>query len=85
MKHVIQIDDKKVFIRKYKIRLTGREGSTLQTSIPREVFEREARRLGLSYKEALAKLRAVWRFNDFAGLYLNFEPVQENRAVEKHE
>ena len=73
----IHLDDKKLIIKRYHVRTTGREGSTLETSIPREVFEREARRLGLTFEEALKKLRAVWRFNDFHGLHLSFEPAEK--------
>jgi len=83
MEYTIRIDDKKVIIKKYRVRTTGKEGSTLETSIPREAFEREARRLGLSFEEALQKLVAVWRFNSFHGLHLSFEPIdKENIANE---
>jgi len=77
MEHTIHIDDKKVIIKKYRVRTTGNQGSTLETSIPREAFEREVRRLGLSFEEALQKLVAVWRFNSFHGLHLSFEPIDK--------
>jgi hypothetical protein len=77
MRRTIHIDDKKVIIKKYRVRTTGKQGSTLETSIPREAFEREARRLGLHSNEALKKLVAVWRFNSFHGLHLSFEPAEE--------
>lgn len=77
MEQKIKIDDKDVIIKRYKIRPTGKQGATLETSIPREVFEREARRLGLTVKEALKKLEAVWRFNNFHGLHLSFEPTKK--------
>lgn len=77
MKNEINIDDKYVLIKRYKIRPTGKQGATLETSIPREVFEREARQLGLTVKEALEKLEAVWRFNNFHGLHLSFEPIKK--------
>ena len=77
MERIIKLDDKEVIIRKYRIRPTGREGSTLETSIPKEAFEREARRLGLTVEEALEKLEAVWRFNNFRGLHLSFEPTEK--------
>jgi len=67
------LDEGEVYIKKYKVRKSGREGRTLETSIPRLTFEREARKRGLSIEEALEELEAVWRFNDFDGLYLNFE------------
>jgi len=77
MERIIKLDDKEVIIKKYRIRPTGREGSTLETSIPKEAFEREARRLGLTVEEALEKLEAVWRFNNFRGLHLSFEPSKK--------
>lgn len=82
MKYVIYLDDKEVIIKRYRVRTTGRVGSTLETTLPKEAFEREARRLGLTFVEALEKLVAVWRFNDFHGLHLSFEPVEE-KAMEK--
>lgn len=73
MKPKICLDEGKVYIKRYKVRKSGRDGRTLETSIPRLTFEREARRRGLSIEKALEALEAVWRFNDFDGLYLNFE------------
>jgi len=69
----IELDDTKLVIRRYKVRRTGSRGRTLETSIPREAFEREARRLGVSLEEAPDTLEAVWRYNSFAGLHLSFE------------
>lgn len=71
---IIEIKDENVIIKRYKVRSTGKNGATLETTLPREVFEREARRQGLTIEEALEKLDAVWRFNDFRGLHLSFEP-----------
>jgi len=83
MQKEIKIDDKHVIIKRYKIRRTGKAGATLETSIPREVFEREARGLGLTYEEALKKLEVVWRFNNFRGLYLSFELIEKkNKKME---
>jgi hypothetical protein len=62
--------------------VTGKEGRTVETSIPREVFEREARRHGLTFAEALDKLAAVWRYDSFAGLFLCFEPVEQEKRSE---
>ena len=66
-------DDRHVIIKRYKVRRSGREGRTLETSIPREAFEREARRMDMSPDEAVRELEAVWRYNDFRGLHLSFE------------
>lgn len=84
MQHTIDIDDRKVIIKKYKVRTTGKQGSTLETSLPKEAFEREARRFGLPFCEALEKLVAVWRFNNFHGLHLSFE-LAEKRSSENEQ
>jgi len=77
MTEQIVIDEKEALVKKYRIRPTGKGGATLETSIPKEVFCREARRLGLTFEEALEKLVAVWRYNSFRGLHLSFEPAAE--------
>jgi len=75
------LDDKNVLKRCYKIRRTGNAGSSLETTIPREVFEREARRLGMTYDDAIKNLVAVWRFNDFRGLHLSFEAKEKTQET----
>jgi hypothetical protein len=35
--------------------------------------------MGLTFEEALDKLVAVWRFNDFNGLHLSFEPAKKKK------
>lgn len=69
--------DTNLIIKRYKLRPCGKEGRTIETSIPREVLEREARRQGLTLAEALKKLVAVWRYDGFQGLFLCFEPVDQ--------
>jgi hypothetical protein len=70
---IITINDKKVIMRRYKIRSVGNQKASIETTIPREVFEREARRYGMTTQQALSDLVAVWRFNSFRGLHLSFE------------
>jgi hypothetical protein len=74
----IQLSDEKVLIRRYKIRSVGNQKSSIETTIPREAFEREARRCGMTTQQALNDLVAVWRFNSFKGLYLSFEKKSEH-------
>ena len=69
----ILINDENVLMKRYKIRATGNQTASIETTIPKEVFEREARRQGMTLTEALEKLTAVWRYNSFRGLYLSFE------------
>lgn len=60
-------------IKKYKVRTAGRDSTTLEATIPREVFERAARRHGLKVEEAIERLIAVWHYDSFDGLHLTFE------------
>ena len=69
----ITLSDEKVIMRRYKIRSAGNQKASIETTIPREVFEREARRYGMTTQQALSDLVAVWRFNSFRGLHLSFE------------
>ena len=69
----ISLNDNQVIIKRYKVRQVGNQSATIETTIPKEVFEREARRNGMTLQEALSKLIAVWRFDGFEGLHLSFE------------
>jgi hypothetical protein len=69
----IELSDEKVIIKRYKIRPVGNQSASIETTIPREAFEREARRCGMTIDEAIRNLTAVWRFNSFRGLHLSFE------------
>jgi hypothetical protein len=71
--HTIQLSDEKVIIKRYKIRSVSNQKASIETTIPREAFEREARRCGLTTQQAISDLVAVWRFNSFKGLHLSFE------------
>jgi len=71
--------DENVIKKRYKIRRTGKFGETLETTVPREAFEREARRFQMNPEEAVDKLVAVWRFNSFHGLHLSFEEKEKSR------
>lgn len=73
MNATTEIEEKDVYRKRYRIRRTGRNGASLETTIPKVVFEREAARLGLTVEEAIEKLVAVWEFNSFHGLHLSFE------------
>ena len=79
---VIELDDPNMLVKIYKIRRTGYQGYSLETTIPREIFEREARRNDLSFDEALGLLRAVWRYGNFKGSYLAFETVENSEESE---
>ena len=74
----IQLSDRNLIIKRYKIRPVGKQRASIETTIPREVFEREARRHNMTDKEALNKLLAVWRFDNFHGLHLSFETPNQD-------
>jgi len=73
MSETIPLDDKRVIVKKYKLRTAGARRATIEITLPKEAVEREARHLGISEKEATEKLIGVWRYNAFRGLYLSFE------------
>jgi hypothetical protein len=69
----IALDDKKVLLKKYRLRTAGAQGATVEITLPREALEREARRLGVIEEEAVKKLIGIWKYNSFKGLHLDFE------------
>ena len=82
-KQTIQLSDEKVIIKRYKVRSVGNQKASIETTIPREAFEREARRCGMTMEEALSNLMAVWRFNSFKGLHLSFEKTRRQSENEQ--
>lgn len=81
-KQTIELTDKELIIKRYRIRSTGNLRASIETTIPREVFERECRRQGLTIEEGLARLEAVWRYNSFRGLHLSFESKKKQKTVQ---
>jgi hypothetical protein len=83
----IILDDKKSIVKKYKLRTAGAQNATIEITLPKEAVEREARLLGVSEEEAVAKLTGVWRYNSFRGLHLDFElkTRQEQQSSAKQE
>jgi len=74
---IIELKDGEVIIKRYKIRSTGNQNASIETTIPKEAFEREARRQNMTVESAIRNLAAVWRFNSFQGLHLTFEKRRE--------
>lgn len=81
-KRVIELKDEDLFIKSYKMRRSAKNRHSVQTTVPIEAFEREARRYKMTFEEALEKLRAVWRYNEFRGLHLSFEPHEDEGKEE---
>lgn len=65
--------------RSYKLRPTGKSGenSSVETTVPRKVIEREAKKRGLSLDDFIKEYRAVWYANQFDGLHLTFKKKEE--------
>jgi hypothetical protein len=82
-KQVIELKDEELFIKSYKVRQAAKGRHSVETTIPVEAFEREARKHKMSFEEALEKLEAVWRFDNFHGLHLSFEPCDIEETNER--
>lgn len=65
----------------YKLRATGREGATIEVSIPKAVIERAAKRCGLSITEFIERYQAVAHYNNFDGVYYRFEAINPSDAL----
>lgn len=80
MSEMFPIDDKKVILKRYKLRVAGAQGATTEISLPPDALAREARRLGIDEEEAAKKLIGVWKYNSFNGLHLDFEVKVKKEA-----
>jgi hypothetical protein len=78
----IVIKDKGALRRRYRLRRTGRQWLSWETTIPREVIEREARKRGIPLTEFEKHFEAEWLFDNFPGLHLVFVP-KEARLLEE--
>ena len=69
----VMIDLNKTFTRVYQLRPTGEVGSTtVESSIPREPLEREAKSRGIAIAEFIRNYEIEWHYGDFPGLYVSF-------------
>lgn len=78
----IVIDPSRGIEKRYKVRRTGGVGTTLEITLPREAYEREARIRGLTPEEFMEVYHAVWCYDSFEGLYLRFEPMHKPTGLE---
>jgi hypothetical protein len=69
--------DEKALRKRYSIRRTGRFWRSWETTIPKEVIEREARVLGIPIDKIEDALEVEWRFNSFRGLHMVLIPKKE--------
>ena len=60
----------------YRVRVTGREGLTYETSIPKSVIQRHAEKVKLTPEKFLQEYRAEWLYDDFGGAFVRFVPAE---------
>ena len=63
---------KDTYKKTYRMQISGAGKTTIRTSVPRFVVEREARKHGLSIEEFIEHFRVEWLFNGFLGFYGTF-------------
>lgn len=71
-KAMLAPSEQDTYIKTYRMQATGAGGKTIRTSVPSEVVEKEARRLGLTIKEFVSRYRVMWLYNGFEGAWAKF-------------
>lgn len=64
------------YTKTYRMQATGAGGKTIRTSVPSEIVEKEARRLGLTVKEFVNRFKVMWLYNGFEGAWAKFVPKE---------
>lgn len=77
--------DSDTYSKVYRIQATGADGETVRVSVPREVVEKEARRLSVSIKDFVKLYRIQWLFNGFEGAWARFIPINKDDHQPKEE
>lgn len=75
----IVIDKQHSLRRRYKLRKTGKQWLSWETTIPREVIEREALKAGIPISEFQKMFEAEWLFDNFTGLHLILVPCKRQK------
>ena len=74
----IVIDEKEVYIKRYKLRPTCKNGKgSIETTLPPEVLEKEARKRGVLVSELCDHVEAEWRYNNFRGIHMTLVDKKE--------
>lgn len=68
--------EKDTYTKTYRMQATGAGGKTIRTSVPSEIVEKEARRLGLTIKEFVHCFKVMWLYNGFEGAWAKFVPKE---------
>jgi len=69
------------YTKTYRMQTVGADGSTIRTSVPRVIVEREARRYDLTVNQFIEQFRIVWLFNGFKGAHTTFERIADNEGT----
>ena len=64
--------EKDTYTKTYRMQATGAGGKTIRTSVPSEIVEKEARRLGLTVRQFITHYRVMWLYNGFEGAWAKF-------------
>ena len=72
-----------VLRKRYSLRRTGANGLSFETTIPREVIEREARMLQVPVGRIDRETEIEWRYDDFRGLHMILVPKASRRGRSK--
>lgn len=69
---IISITPDDAYSKIFKMRAVGKDGQTVEATIPREIVMREARKRGLTLEQFLAQFRVEWLYDDFGGAFARF-------------
>ena len=61
----------------YLMQVVGPDGNSVRTTVPKQVVEKEATRLGLKVEEFIERYKIKWLYNGFPGLYGLFVLIEK--------
>jgi len=70
MSDSVTIDLQSALTKNYNIRFNG--PYILETTLPKDVLEREARVQGMSLSEYVRSFELIWHYGSFPGMYVEF-------------
>lgn len=80
-KTVIEIDPSVALKKRYTLRVAGQAGTSIQTTVPREVVERAAEQVGMSTEVFIENHECEWLYNSFDGILLRFMPKRKSTLL----
>jgi len=70
---------------RYKMRAVGSGGSSIITTLPPQAVQREASKHGLSVKEFIDQYRVVACYDDFGGVFFQYEKAEDKGSSKTSE